>query len=285
MITNHADFEVLCALAASGDLTNPERAELSEHVEHCVLCHKRLFEMRQLGAQLFLAQALKGPVTRLPKGMQERFSARAISEGIPLNSRSQGAGFSALGLVSALLAVLLLVAATLRDGQFRRSVAATDGADAPYVSQVHNQVGNREMRSPEAAARPPRKVRTRSGGHRPSSAVFAALSAPQGRQFTFTPYSRNSGTRAYPLSTTVRLPEIVPSFAYQHRTPKLSLDATSEVFRHLAPHLLAECEHGAFGPFSFRSDLDPAPPVMHSFPLLKVDFKASALQPIQDLVP
>ena len=116
MTTNHVDFEVLCALAASGDLTKAERARLSDHVQQCVLCYNRLFEMRQLGIQLFLAQALKTPTRRLPRGMQERFSARAISEGIPLSSRSQGVGFSPLGLVTALLVVLLMVAATLRDG-------------------------------------------------------------------------------------------------------------------------------------------------------------------------
>lgn len=280
MTTNHVDFEVLCALAASGDLTKGERARLSDHVQQCVLCHNRLLELRQLGIRLFLAQALKTPTRRLPRGMQERFSARAISEGIPLSSRSQGVGFSALGLVTALLVVLLMVAATLRDGWFRRSVAEKDVADTPHVSQVLRQ----EIRSPEGVSKHSR-VRTRRGGHRPSSAVFADLSALQGRQFTFTPYSRNAGMRAYPLSTTVRLPEIVPSFAYQHRAPKLSLDATSEVFRYIAPHLLAQCEHGESGLYSFRSRLDSAPPAAQSFPLLKVDFKANAFQPMQSLVP
>ena len=281
MTTNHVDFEVLCALAASGDLSKAERARLSDHVQQCVLCYNRLLEMRQLGIQLFLAHALKTPTRRLPRGMQERFSARAISEGIPLSSRSQGVGFSALGLVTALLVVLLMVAATLRDGPFRRSVAETDVADTPHASQVLKQ----ETRSPEGVSKHSRRVRTRQGGHRPSSAVFADLSANQGRQFTFTPYPRNAGMHAYPLSTTVRLPEIVPSFAYQHRAPKLSLDVTSEVFRHIAPHLLAQCEHGEVGLYSFRSRLDSAPPAAQSFPLLKVDFKANAFQPMQNLIP
>jgi hypothetical protein len=281
MTTNHVDFEVLCALAASGDLTKAERARLSDHVQQCVLCHNRLSDMRQLGIQLFLAQALKSPTRRLPRGMQERFSARAISEGIPLSSRSQGVGLNALGLVTALLVVLLMVAATLRDGPFRRSVAETDVADTRHVSQVLKQ----ETISPEGVSKHSRRGRTRRGGQRPSSAVLADLSALQGRQFTFTPYSRSAGMRTYPLSTTVRLPEIVPSFVYQHRAPKLSLDVTSEVFRHIAPHLLAQCEHGEFGLYSFRSRLDAAAPAAQSFPLLKVDFKANAFQPMQNLVP
>ncbi len=93
MTTNHTYFEVMCALAASGQLTKTEHAELREHSEHCVLCRNRLVEMRQSGFQLFLARAFKTPSKRLPKGMQERFAARAISEGIPLSSRSAGIGF------------------------------------------------------------------------------------------------------------------------------------------------------------------------------------------------
>jgi len=114
MTTNHTYFEVMCSLAASGQLTKTEQVELREHSEHCVLCRNRLVEMRQSGFQLFLARAFKTPSKRLPKGMQERFAARAISEGIPLSSRSAGTGFNALGMVTVLLLVLLLVAALSR---------------------------------------------------------------------------------------------------------------------------------------------------------------------------
>ena len=82
-MTNHGDFEILCALAACGQLTKMERAELREHADHCVSCHTRLVEMRQVGIQLLLARAFKTRSKQLPKGMQERFAARAISEGIP----------------------------------------------------------------------------------------------------------------------------------------------------------------------------------------------------------
>ena len=134
MTTNHAYFEVMCALAASGQLTKTEQVELREHSEHCVLCRNRLLEMRQSGFQLFLARAFKTPSKRLPKGMQERFAARAISEGIPLTSRSAGSGFHALGMVTVLLLVLLLVAAALQDGPFTRPAVEMDVADTSHVS-------------------------------------------------------------------------------------------------------------------------------------------------------
>jgi hypothetical protein len=116
MTAGLGDFEVGCALAASGLLTSAELAELSEHAAHCVLCHDRLVEFRRAGMQLFLVQGLKNSGERLPKGMQQRFVARAIREGIPLRSVSPGVRFSALGSVTVLLVVLLLAVATLNNG-------------------------------------------------------------------------------------------------------------------------------------------------------------------------
>jgi hypothetical protein len=89
MTVDHSDFEVGCALAASGLFTRTELAELSEHAAHCVLCHDRLVEFRRAGIQLLLVHELKNSGERLPKGMQQRFVARAIREGIPLRSPSQ----------------------------------------------------------------------------------------------------------------------------------------------------------------------------------------------------
>jgi hypothetical protein len=66
--------------------------------------------------QLFLVQGLKNSGERLPKGMQQRFVARAIREGIPLRSVSPGVRFSALGSVTVLLVALLLAVATLNNG-------------------------------------------------------------------------------------------------------------------------------------------------------------------------
>ena len=116
MTVDHGDFEVVCALAASGLLTRTELAELSEHTAHCVVCHDRLVEFRRAGIRLLLASGLKNSGERLPKGMQQRFVARAIREGIPLRSSSRGVGFSALGSVTVLLVALLMAVATLNNG-------------------------------------------------------------------------------------------------------------------------------------------------------------------------
>lgn len=297
MITNHDDFEVLCAVAASGHLTRGERAELAEHIRHCVSCEKRLIEMRQLAVQLLLAQRFKAPGKHVRKGMQERFAERAIREGIPLSHRSQGVGFGPLSTVSALLVVLLLVAATLKDGTFRRPVLETEVANTADGAAIVNH----RQSSAAGVANDPLPARERTSrvvNHRfhpdhgvSSVAVRAAAAEPEalpGRQFTFTPYSRNTGMRAYPLSTTIRPPEVVPTLTFSYLAPGLTLDASSEVFTHGAPRLLAASEQGAMDTFHFRSNL-----ALQKFPgssdvyhtTLKANSKDNAFQLIHNFVP
>ncbi len=267
MTTNHAYFEVMCALAASGQLTKTEQVELREHSEHCVLCRNRLLEMRQSGFQLFLARAFKTPSKRLPKGMQERFAARAISEGIPLSSRSAGSGFHALGMVTVLLLVLLLVAAALQDGPFTRPAVEMDVADTSHVSgflekeKISSQnIPNHTLPGKVRASRvldrqsqlPASPVSRATGPRR----LYPADPAPrQDRQFTFTLYSRNPTVRDAPFSTTISLPEVVPLSASPDRAPKLIFNVAAEIVRRNAPHFLAESEHGVLGPSDFRSNI------------------------------
>jgi hypothetical protein len=295
MTTNHVYFEVMCALAASGQLTKTEHVELREHSEHCVLCRDRLVEMRRLGFQLFLARAFKTPSKRLPKGMQERFAARAIGQGIPLSSRSAGNGFHALGMVTVLLLVLLLVAATLQDGPFTRPAVATGVAlDKEKISSqsIPNHTRPGEVRASRVLDRqsqfPASPV---SRATEPRRVYPANPTARQVRQFTFTLYSRNPAVRDAPFSTTISLPEVVPLSASPERAPKLTFDVASEIVRRNAPHFMAVSEHGALGPAEFRSNIAFAPPGMRSFQgsldldaygtPWQVDFKAhvAAFQP------
>jgi hypothetical protein len=96
--------------------------------------------------------------------------------------------------------------------------------------------------------------------------------------------------RAYPFVTTIRLPEVVPSFTSPLRAPKLTFDRTSEIIGHDAPHLLAECEHSAFGPLGFQAH-PPAQGFHGSFDPeayktgLKADFEVNAIHLIQNAVP
>jgi hypothetical protein len=289
MSTGHDDFEVLCALAASGDLTKAEHAALREHLENCIACQSRLVEMRRLAVPLLFAQQLKIPGKQLRKGMQERFAERAIREGIPLRPRSQGVGFNALGMVTVVLVVLLLVTATLQHSPARRPVVDTAVAESAQVSApLHNP------NSVASLPVPARVRRIRRDRRSPSAAAPVTrpelpgieLAALSGHQFTFTLASKNLATHAYPSSTTIRLPEVVPSLTFAHRAPGLSLDTTSEVFRHNAPHLLAASEHGASAPIYFRSNLASQGLDLDTYRnTLKANLKTNGFELIHNVVP
>jgi hypothetical protein len=181
MNTGHNSFDVLCALEASGQLTDTESADLREHCEYCVPCRQRLFNLRRLGMQLFLAQASKTQGERLPRGMKERFAARAASEGVPLHSRSSN-GFSALGLVTTVLLLLSVVAMTLRT----KPPIQSKVPDSPQaMARSHNQQSSSPTKL--EASQLHNRVTRNLTIHRNQTANLASL---QNRRFTFTPSVR-----------------------------------------------------------------------------------------------
>ncbi len=289
MSRSHDEFEVLCALAASGGLTRAEYAELREHLIECISCQSCLMEMRRLTIPLLFAQQLKTPGKQLRRGLQERFAERAIREGIPLSARSQGVGFSALGIVTVVLVVLLLVTATLQHSPSANSVANIGVAESVQVAApLRSSNGMTSLPVPARVRRVRRDPRS-SSAVLPTAKIelppieVAALS---GHQFRFTLASRNTGARAYPSSTAIRLPEVVPSLTFAHRAPGLFLDTTSEVFRHNAPHLLGESEYGTSAPAHFRSNLAALGLNLDTYRnTLKANFKTNGFQLIHDIVP
>jgi hypothetical protein len=134
MTANHRYFEILCALAASDELAGSELAELNEHSLACVSCKNRLNEMARINAYLLLSHAFTLRKGRMPQGMQERFIARAIKEGVPLKSPSIGK-VGALGLASALFAILLVTAGVVKTGPFSRNTVDTSHFDAAQLSK------------------------------------------------------------------------------------------------------------------------------------------------------
>jgi hypothetical protein len=273
MTARHADFEFLCALATNGDLDSAGYTRLKEHIEHCASCRECFRDMHRLEAQLVLAQALSRPNERLPRGMRERFLTRAARAGIPVSScSSRGIGFPALGMVTALLIVLLLAAANLKTGPFKRFAAATDVAgtssfvSAPVLKANLRETSDNQSLDTQARTRKAMALRRRVRLHSTMPAVNRF--AVEGRQFHFSLFAQDSPTARYPLWTEVTVAQTVPSLNYPNHTPRLSLDASSEVFRHLAPSLLA---YGPTGASGLRSNLDLGPPTGRSFRLIKVD--------------
>jgi hypothetical protein len=113
-MTQHRQFEIMCALAAVGQLSSSDLAGLSQHVEACADCQRRLSEFARVSAQALLLFGEKHSNSRRPPvGMTARFVTRARAEGIPLekSAGSQPSAFLySLGWRGNIAAVLLMLA-------------------------------------------------------------------------------------------------------------------------------------------------------------------------------
>jgi hypothetical protein len=208
-------------------------------------------EMRRLVIPLLLAQQIKTPGKQLRKDLQARFAERAIRSGIPLSSQSAGVGFSALGMATVVLVVLLLVTATLQHSASRSSIVDEGAAEPARVSA--------SLHSPNSITilPAPAKVRRIRSGHKsaafpvakPGHTTFepAALS---GHPFSFALYARSFARRTYPLSTTLKLTEVVPSLTFPSRASGLTLDTAGA----LGPtHLLSNLAAQRLDPDTYRN--------------------------------
>lgn len=138
MTEDHGYFEVLCALAASGQLTRSEAAELHEHTRHCEACRSRITEWNVLGAQLWVAHAWKDPSARLPRGMKQRFVTRAIREGVPLrphaSHRVSTTRTEQLGLAAIIvLAISMLIIAHKPAPMYSSAIDTGRGGNPPAL--------------------------------------------------------------------------------------------------------------------------------------------------------
>lgn len=279
MTEDHANFEVLCALAASGQLTSTELAELHEHCERCLACRRRLAEMAQLSAQLFCALAQKQPEIRMPENMLERFITRANSEGVALSPRAASVVISGPGLTFALVLALLLVAATLHLGLIAKSPGEAGPADVARVSRSVGEKGSSSLTAPgNAASKETRASRTHSEqnagrnrrvGSLPVSRVAGAgrqiqvdSASAEHNQFDMATYVRNFMTSPRPFPAAVELDQIFQWPPPRYRVPKLDIAEPSDFAKDDPPRLFAEYERRTVAPAppdaqNLRRDFDP----------------------------
>jgi hypothetical protein len=156
MTISHRQFEIDCALAASGQLADREFAEFTNHLHGCDLCQNRLCEMALVGGQLALARKSRVTVPANSKGMLERFIARASREGIQLKPRKKCppmqhlAGVSALALVSALLVAVTWTA--VHNASWANSASRTVGPEL-WRSVPTGEETARPIHAPKAPVR------------------------------------------------------------------------------------------------------------------------------------
>ena len=84
-MNTHEQYEELCALAASGQASPDELADLRSHLEDCPSCRSAAYDFTQISAQALSQLAAKRLHCQIPSGMTQRFVARARSEGIEMS--------------------------------------------------------------------------------------------------------------------------------------------------------------------------------------------------------
>jgi hypothetical protein len=84
-LNTHEQYEELCALAASGQASTDELADLRSHLEGCPSCRSAAYDFTQISAQVLSQVAARRLHCEIPSGMTQRFVARARSEGIEIS--------------------------------------------------------------------------------------------------------------------------------------------------------------------------------------------------------
>ena len=133
MTANHGYFELLCALAASDELTDPSSLNLTEHSLQCVFCRDRILEMTKINTSLVMSHAFNHR-NRAPARRHAGTFHRASDQGGCPAQFSFDIGLGNLGLASALFIVLLLTAAAIRTGPLSRPAVDTSHFDAARLS-------------------------------------------------------------------------------------------------------------------------------------------------------
>src|SRR5208282_6534077 len=83
-LNTHEHYEELCAVAASGQASEGELADLRFHLETCPSCRSMAYDFTEISAHGLTALAAERQRSQVPLGMTQRFVARLGSEGIEI---------------------------------------------------------------------------------------------------------------------------------------------------------------------------------------------------------
>src|SRR6516162_5286465 len=148
-MVNHEYFEELCALAASGQLSEPEFVELQDHMRDCGRCQSAFADFIDLlhnklpfvGSEHIAGSRLAGFFSKR-SSYRERFLARARKQGLVV-SQPLGIGLRPIGYaqIAAVAVALLLVTAGFLGYRLRWSNAryTTLAADMAAMSKSVDQ--------------------------------------------------------------------------------------------------------------------------------------------------
>jgi hypothetical protein len=271
MRSNHNYFEFLCALAASDELTGPELVELREHSLECVPCRNQIQEMAKPNACLLLSHAFNHRNGRLPRGMRERFIARAIKEGVPLTPPS-AVGLGNLGVASAVFIIPLVTAAAVRTGPFSRPVVDAGHFDA---AQYTKSIRATNPTPPDSTMNRLPRRRDRSRARSRSVQLQWRLDPSRALRVHPEPFQNHYFPAA--LSSPHSMLAAMPSDAgrlssWPYMPSRFRLTVPPALVRDSALRLLADSEYGTAIPMIIPSEFTFATPAAPGFhPVLDMD--------------
>ena len=163
-MNTHEHYEELCAVAASGQASEGELADLRSHLETCPSCRSLAYDFTEIGAQGLTVLAAERQRREIPSGMTSRFVARARSEGIEMTrgtgsrtpKRNGFAVFAAIGVIAAAaLIVSFLIVGRPKPSLFTGNRSAAPQAFTAVSSTIPQpaHVSDPHLREQLASAR------------------------------------------------------------------------------------------------------------------------------------
>ncbi len=145
-LNSHEHYEELCALAVSGQASQPDLMDLKAHLESCPSCRSLADDFTQVSVQGLSMLAAKRSQCQVPSGMTQRFIARARSEGIEMSrepavrvmKRNHSVLVTAMGAVAAV--VLIVGILTIRKIHPSVSLASQVRPPAQQASEAPTAV-------------------------------------------------------------------------------------------------------------------------------------------------
>jgi hypothetical protein len=153
-LNTHEHYEELCAVAASGQASEVELADLRSHLETCPSCRSLAYDFTEIGAQGLSVLAVERERRQIPSGMTPRFVARARSEGIEISretgsrmpKRNRFAVFAAIGIAAA----LALIMSFLAFNRPKPSLSAGNHSPASQASAALSGTNSQAIHVPDA---------------------------------------------------------------------------------------------------------------------------------------
>jgi len=177
-MSEHQQFEIMCALAVVGQLNHAELVELRGHIEDCIPCQSRISDFAQVSAQALTLSGERCSNRRPPARMTARFVTRARSEGIPLQKSMDTLPHDLFcwlgwkGNVAAALLILAVIAGGISDRIHPGVLSiATVGTAANSASGGPLKTKPAEVRSTPRGVTSKRVVRQARPAHRFSNAT------------------------------------------------------------------------------------------------------------------